>query len=80
MELVTRFPDGTEVLAVPPADADLVEQLHDLVHHLLAQAMLLPFSPTLWRQAHQQRLDDDLIRYEEAAVLAITAYAQALRG
>jgi hypothetical protein len=78
VELVTRFPDGTTVTAIPAADHDTFEQLHDATHLLLAKALNLPTSPVLWRKAHGQPLDSDLTRYEEAAVQAICAYTQAL--
>jgi hypothetical protein len=80
MHLLTRFPDGTEVFAVPEPDADTIEQLHDLVHHLLAQALDLPHSPTLGRVARHADgpASNDLVAYEEAAVLAIQQYARAL--
>lgn len=74
MKLITRFPDGTEVCAVPAPDADTVEQLHDLVHEITARALGMPRSPTLNRVAYEggnEVVHDNLVAYEEAAILAI---------
>lgn len=79
MELLTRLADGTEIHAVPAVHADVFEQLHDATHALVAEALAQP-SPTLHRLAHGLTLDDPVVRHEEAAVLAITAYMRALHG
>lgn len=81
VRISTRFPDGTEVVAVPVVDADVVEQLHDVAHSIVAAALDLEHSPTLWRLAHpadEAVADDDLVAFEEAAVLAMQALVRAL--
>lgn len=75
--LVTRLPDGTEVHAHPPLDHDTVERLHDLSHSFVAKALGLPVSPAL-SSATGTAVAPNLVALEEAAVLAMTAYAQAL--
>lgn len=78
--LLTTFPDGSTVHAIPAIDDDTIGWLHDLVHQLVAEAMHLERSPTLWRVAHQEHTATDrLVALEEAAVLAIQAFARALR-
>lgn len=77
--LLTTFPDGTTIHAIPAVDDDLVGWLHDLVHHLVAEALHLEHSPTLWRVAHPDTpglVDDRRVALEEAAVLAIQAFAR----
>lgn len=74
---MTTLPDGTEVHAHPPLDHDAVQRLHDLSHSFVAKALGLPVSPAL-SSVTGTAVDPGLVALEEAAVLAITAYAQAL--
>jgi hypothetical protein len=84
MILVHIFPDGTTLTA--DQEVHGVADLHDVVHMLLAEAAGTGTSPTLLRMAHGNDTsdpaapDDDLVAYEEAAVLAIQAYMRALVG
>lgn len=78
MYLLTRFPDGTTVHAVPLPGASAVEELHDIIHLLLAEAMKLEHSPSLWNVTHRGTAPKTLLAFEEAAVLAIQRFAQAL--
>lgn len=70
--LVTKFPDGSEVLA-RPVHGEWV-WFHDLLHSALAAYLGWAHSPTLWRNAHpgsSNVCDDNFVAYEEAAVLAL---------
>lgn len=75
--LVTILPDGTQVHAHPPLDHDVVQRLHDLSHSFVAKALGLPASPAL-TSGTGVAVDPELVALEEAAVLAMTAYAQAV--
>jgi hypothetical protein len=57
------------------ADTALMSREHELMHHLIAHWLGLPLSPTLAAVASGS-VDDDW-RLEEAAVLAIQAFARA---
>jgi hypothetical protein len=76
MYLLTRLKDGTTIHAIPRPEHGVFERLHDVTHSLIAEAIGVP-SPTLARVAHGHDLDLDIVRLEEAAVLAITAYLEA---
>jgi hypothetical protein len=47
---------------------------HEQAHTLLAEARGLPYSPTLWAQAHGEPLPRGLIPAEECVVLAFQAW------
>lgn len=78
--LTTYLPDGASVVAVPDPDDDVYAFLHDVVHLIVAKALDLPGSPALARVAHRDAslASDNLVAYEEAAVLAVIEYARAL--
>lgn len=57
------------------ADTALMSREHEITHHLIANWLGLPLSPTLGAVASGS-VDDDW-RLEEAAVLAIQAFARA---
>lgn len=88
--VVTRYSDGTEVLAHPmhrPEDEALAVELgypdvdemtlfHDPLHERLARALGLPHSPTLWALAHGQPAPA-CAAHEEAMVLAAQKFMNA---
>jgi hypothetical protein len=85
--VVTRFyhPDGTttEVHAHPRHDQhDIAQDLgypnehaltlgHDPMHTFVAQLLIHAASPTLLAVSHGEDVDTDLVRAEEAVVLAV---------
>ena len=90
--LETRFPDGTSVPAAPRQDIEqaftaqdlgygcdvyrMVRE-HELVHCLLAEAIGLPRSATLWAVAHPNDPDNISLaeqHAEEAMVLGFPRY------
>lgn len=78
--LVTFLPGGHRIDAHPGLDADMVDQAHDLIHLMLAKALDLPTSPALLRALGKwDVISDDLLAYEEAAVLAIQDLLRAYR-
>lgn len=86
--VVTKYPDGTEIHAHPnhrPEDEALALTLaypgvqtmtfeHDALHTMLAHALGLVHSPTLWGIAHDDHAHPDIVGAEEAAVLAIAYF------
>lgn len=58
------------------SDTAAMSRDHELGHHLLAHWLGLPHSPTL-RAVADGNLNHPLWRYEEAAVLALQAFAMA---
>jgi hypothetical protein len=89
----TLLPSGRRVLGMPMHDASYratanrlgygtnVARLnveHELSHGLLAHWLGLPCSPVFQRIAGGDHEPDDLTRAEEAAVMAVQAYAVAL--
>lgn len=77
--LVHSYPDGATVHAHPAPAADVVEQLHDLIHELAARAVGLERSPTLTRQAAgsptaEGAAGNEERALEEAAVAAVSAW------
>lgn len=89
----TRLPGGREVLGMPMSDAgyrrtarehgygeDVARmcRCHEVTHSLIAHWLGLPCSPVFRRVAGGDHEADDLTRVEEAAVLALEAYANAM--
>jgi hypothetical protein len=53
---------------------------HDRFHHRICAALGLVASPTLWAVSHDEELDHDWVRLEEAMVLAAQRFMNAWRS
>jgi hypothetical protein len=88
--VVTRFDDGTKVVACPehteleraracalgyPNTWEMTRH-HDLLHSILAYSQGLDVSPVLWAVAHDLEVDADVARAEEGAVLLLQRLTQ----
>lgn len=87
LSLETVFPDGATLRAIPDFTRDgeraaamgvsVVDlwRTHDLAHAVLADALHMPYSPTLYRVAHGFPLPEDATGLEEDVCLALQEYA-----
>lgn len=87
LSLETVFPDGVTMRALPDFTRDEARaaamgvsvldlwRTHDLSHAVLAEALRLPWSPTLYRVAHRLPLPPDATGYEEDVTIALQQYA-----
>lgn len=88
--VVTRFPDGESLVTANRDDQDAMaaslgyegpwelNRMHDPMHSWLADQLGLPYSPTLHGVARSAPASTELATSEEAAVLALQRYVNAL--